>query len=138
MCFRPFRFVIRAQFHLCYWPLLGFLVFGPPLQASPCTPTDPDGVNPGNLCLAYPTHGMSLDSNTFRQGFASEGYFGAATGPRQPGTPIQSGHIPGTVMDPIRADRRSAGYWSSIEASDGRTTVRTNTGREWTMKVSSP
>jgi hypothetical protein len=105
--------------------------------AVPCTPTDPEGLNPGNLCLSYPTHGMSINSNAFRQGYASEGYFGTPTGPSQPGAPILPGHIRGVRMDPASA-AGSGGYWTSIDASASETRIRTNTGKEWILKTSSP
>ena len=102
------------------------------LKARPCLPTDPDGENPGNLCLIYPTHGMSLNSNSFRQGFASDGYYGTATGPRFPGAPIEAGHVPRTPIDPQRGN---PGYWTRIEASAGQSRVQTSSGKAWSLKL---
>ena len=114
------------------------LCLGGPLQASPCSPSDPEGENPGNLCLVYPTHGMTLSTNTFRQGYATNGFYGISKGPSQPGMPIQPGHIPRAAMDPVPGTNRS-GFWTSIKAENGNsTTVRTNTGKEWTMQVVKP
>lgn len=129
--------VLTAKvFLFCYFSF--HLMESGPTRARPCVPTDPDGENPGNLCLHFPTHGMSLNSNAFRQGYASDGFYGTPTGPTQPGIPIQVGHIPGTKLDPVKANSRSGGYWTSIEASNGTSKLRTSTGKEWTMMVPSP
>ena len=101
-----------------------------PTAAAPCYPTDPEGENSNNLCLLYPTHGMSINSSSFRQGYASDGYTGLSLGPTTPGTPIQPGHQPRTPMDPRSTGN---GYWTSVQASDGVTRVETNTGRTWTI-----
>ncbi len=111
--------------------LFQMAVVGQAVYSRPCFPSDPEGDNSGNLCLAYPTHGMSIDSNSFRQGFASEGYYGNPVGPRFPGSPIEPNHIPGTPMD-LRG--RSPGYWTKIETTNGQSRVETNTGREWLMQ----
>jgi hypothetical protein len=100
--------------------------------AAPCFPSDPEGENPNNLCLPYPTHGMSINSSSFRQGYASDGYTGLPLGPTMPGTPIQPGHPPRTPMDPRPTGN---GYWTSVQASDGVTRVQTNTGRTWTIQT---
>lgn len=102
------------------------------LKAKPCLPSDPDNGNPGNLCLTYPTHGMSLNSDSFRQGFASEGYYGTPTGPRWPGEPIQPGHTPRTPMD---KQPSQSGYWTRIDASGGESRVQTNTGKNWSLRL---
>ena len=102
------------------------------LKARPCLPTDPDGGNPGNLCLIYPTHGMSLNSNSFRQGYASDGYYGTATGPRFPGAPIEADHTPRTPMDPQSG---KPGYWTRIEASSGQSRVQSSSGKAWSLKL---
>ena len=104
------------------------------LVARPCAPADPEGVNPGNLCLVYPTHGMTLKSDSFRTGYASDGYYGAATGPSQPGVPIQPGHQPGTPLD-VSPSSRSHGFWTGIESSNGTTEVRTNSGKQWRLQI---
>jgi len=101
--------------------------------ARPCFPSDPTGDNPGNLCLIYPTHGMSLDSETFRDGFASEGFYGPRAGPRWPGTPLEDNHAPGTALDPN--GQKANGYWTRLEASDGESRFVTNTGKEWKVKL---
>jgi len=121
-----------------YWLLviLALMVMlVPQLQAAPCYPSDPEGENPGNLCPTYPPSGMTLDSNTFRPGSATEGYFGRPLGPTLPGTPVVKGHNPRTPIDP-RAG--ADGYWTSIEATNGMTQIRTNTGRQWNLKVPTP
>ena len=100
--------------------------------AKPCEPSDPTGENPGNLCLTYPTHGMTIDSYSFRQGFASEGYYGTALGPNQPGAPIQLNHHRGTPIDP---NSGRPGYWTQIEASEGRIQVKTDSGRTWQRQI---
>ncbi|MCP9808258.1 hypothetical protein KBY58_02270 [Cyanobium sp. HWJ4-Hawea] len=76
---------------------------------------------------------MSINSNSFRQGFASDGFYGYAAGPFTPGTPIQNGHQRRTPIDPQLG---ANGYWTKIEAKNGSTTtVNTNTGKSWTIQV---
>lgn len=99
---------------------------------SPCQPSDPNGENPGNLCLSYPTHGMSIHSNSFRQGFASDGFYGTPLGPNQPGAKIIPTHQSRT---PIEPHLRNPGYWTKIESSNSRTTVQTSTGNQWDLNV---
>ena len=108
------------------------LVMATALQARPCLPSDPDNGNPGNLCLTYPTHGMSINSDSFRQGFASEGYYGTPTGPRWPGQPIKPGHQPRTPMD---RQKGSHGYWTRIDATAGESRVQTSTGKNWSLRL---
>jgi hypothetical protein len=102
------------------------------IAASPCQPNDPNGDNPGNLCLPFPTHGMSINSNSFRQGFATDGFYGTALGPNQPGAKIVPTHQSRT---PIESYLSKPGYWTRIEATNGRTTVQTNTGNQWNLQV---
>jgi len=124
----------------CIWLLRQLLLLGlipmlglaSKLQARPCLPSDPEGGNPGNLCLAYPTHGMSINSESFRQGFASDGYYGTRTGPSWPGEPIQPGHTPRTPMD---KQQNQSGYWTRIDASAGESRVQTNTGKAWSLRL---
>jgi hypothetical protein len=80
---------------------------------------------------------MTIHSDAFRQGYASDGYYGTATGPGQPGMPIEADHQPRTPLDP-KPGKRSNGFWSSIEAANGQSKVRTNTGREWSMQLIKP
>jgi hypothetical protein len=106
-----------------------------PLKAEPCGPSDPEGLNPDGLCLVYPTHGMTLGSTSFREGYANEGYYGRSVGPGLAGSPIIPNHQPGAPIDSRKGEN---GYWSGIEASQGRTTVRMNTGKEWNLKLQGP
>jgi len=112
---------------LTIWASTG-LVFASPK----CPPSDPTGSNPGHLCLVYPTHGMSLESDSFRKGFASEGYYGTPVGPEWPGQLIQPNHTPRT---PIEKTSTGGFFWTNIEASNGNSRVRTNSGREWELKT---
>lgn len=117
--------VLRYSFFLCL-QLFG-MVSG--LHARPCLPSDPEGENPGNLCLTYPTHGMTLHSSSFRQGFASDGYYGTPTGPRWPGEPIEPNHQPKTPLD------RKQGYWTQMNATSGESRVQTSTGKSWLLRL---
>jgi hypothetical protein len=117
---------LRYSLLLCLLQLLG-MVSG--LQARPCFPSDPEGENPGNLCLTYPTHGMTLHSSSFRQGFASDGYYGTPTGPRSPGEPIEPKHQPKTPLD------RKQGYWTQMNATSGESRVQTSTGKSWLLRL---
>jgi len=127
--YRGSRFLLGQCLCIALFQLLSG---GLPLQAKPCLPSDPENGNPGNLCLTYPTHGMSLNSESFRQGFASEGYYGTPTGPRWPGEPIQPGHTPRTPMD---RQQNNNGYWTRIDASAGESRVQTNTGKAWSLRL---
>ena len=93
--------------------------------SSPCNPSDPDGENPGNLCFV---HLAKPYQSTFKQGYASDGYFGVPVGPGIPGNQIIPSHQSGTPID-----RRiiNNGFWTNIESSSNGSTVRTSTGKEW-------
>jgi len=96
-----------------------------------CLPNDPLGNNEGNLCLTYPSHGLSIVGDSFRNGFASEGYYGTPIGPKYPGVPLNKNHVPGMPYDPRPSQN---GFWRSIEAADGITRIRTDNGKTWIMK----
>lgn len=100
--------------------------------SSPCEPNDPNGDNPGVLCLAFPTHGMSIRSDSFRQGFATDGFYGTAVGPNQPGVKIIPNHQPRTPIDP---NHNKPGFWTTIEAQNNQTKVQTSTGRQWSLQI---
>ena len=93
--------------------------------ASPCNPSDPDGENPGNLCFL---HLAKPYQSTFKQGYASDGYFGVPVGPGIPGNQIIPSHQSGTPMDKRNINN---GFWTNIESSTNGSTVRTNSGKEW-------
>ncbi len=130
-----------AQNRACFAALMVSVSFAVadctcPLRSKPCSPNDPEGENPGNICLVYPPYAMTLDGNTFKNGAATEGYFGRPAGPTLPGQPLIKGHHPRLPLDPRPGG--SSGYWTGIEASNGVTQMRTNTGRQWTLKVPNP
>lgn len=98
--------------------VLGFLLINQPSQAAPCYPNDPDGSNPGNLCLTYPPSwsplpNTSTDQPPFVQGLGKEAYYGYPTSPTQPGRVI------GTTT----------GYWTNVEAVNGSTAITDSTGK---------
>ena len=93
------------------------------VHASPCYPNDPDGSNPGNLCLTYPAAFTSsfdpqpqwsplphrpINQPPFIQGVGKEAYYGYAVSPTQPG------RVVGTT----------SGYWTNVEAVNGSTTLK--------------
>jgi hypothetical protein len=45
----------------------GILTAGTTTTASPCYPNDPDGTNPGNLCLTYPPSWSPLPNTSTDQ-----------------------------------------------------------------------
>ena len=97
---------------------LGIALTPEPILASPCYPNDPDGENPGNLCLTYPPSWSTLpntstDQPPFIQGQGKEAYYGLPVSPTQPG------RIIGTTT----------GYWTTIEAVNGNTTITDSTGK---------
>ena len=110
--------------------LLLFINVQLPATADSCYPNDPNGENPGNLCIPNLINSLQsgINPSSIQQGYASEGYYGPATGPRIPGLLVLPGHKPGT---PIDKRVTTNGYWNSIESSDNGTTIKTNTGREW-------
>ena len=86
-------------------------------NAAPCYPNDPDGENPGNLCLTYPPTwsplpNSSIDRPPFIQGTGQPAYYG------YPVSPIQPGKIIG----------RTDGYWTGVEAVNGKTTITDSKG----------
>lgn len=93
-------------------------------QDGQCFPNDPDGSNPGNLCLTYPSSfdpqsttwsplpNTSTDQPPFIQGSGKEAYYGYRVSPTQPG------RIIGTTT----------GYWTNVEAVNGTTTITDSKG----------
>lgn len=114
-----------------YLSLFGFI--NSAAYAIPCTPSDPNGENPGNLCLPniYSHYQSGINSSSFQPGYASNGFTGTTIGPTSPGSPIIFGHKPGT---PIDKHGTTNGYWNSIKSTDNGTTIKTNTGREWKIQ----
>ena len=107
------------------WPLslcLGVLLHAAASQARPCDPSDPDGTNPGNLCPVYPPYGLTIHSDSFQTGSASKGYYGPRISPTEPGKPLN----PREGRD---------GYWTTIQAGDGRSQIRTSKGKQWNLSV---
>ena len=132
MLFRKHMHYLKPSLvRLAIFPLF-LITFPIEARPSPCEPNDPDGENPGNLCLTYPTHGLSINSNSFRQGFATDGFYGTAVGPNQPGDKIIPNHQPRTPMD---LNRGRPGFWTSIQAQNEQTRVQTNTGRQWLLQL---
>jgi hypothetical protein len=101
---------------LFIWPLL----IAGAASARPCYPSDPTAMNPGNLCPLFPPLGMSINSNSFMQGSATQGFYGQPLSPRIPGQPV--GITSG-----------KDGYWTQINNSSGTSIMRTNTGKSFTM-----
>jgi hypothetical protein len=86
--------------------------------AAPCFPNDPEGTNPGNLCLTYPPSwsplpNTSLDQPPFIQGSGGEAYYGNRVGPTQPGRVIGS----------------TNGFWTGVSAVNGSTTITDSDGK---------
>ena len=80
-------------------------------NANPCLPNDPDGSNPGNLCLSYPPTGIG--PQFFVQGQGQPALYGPPLSPTQPGRVV--GH--------------TSGYWTGIQASNGSTTLQDSQGQ---------
>ena len=96
--------------------------------AAPCYPNDPDGSNPGNLCLTYPAAftpafdelpqwsplpNRPINQPPFIQGVGKEAYYGYAVSNTQPG------RVVGTT----------SGYWTNVEAVNGSTTIKDSQGQ---------
>lgn len=99
-----------------------------PASAAPCYPNDPDGQNPGNLCLTYPASfstsfdtipqwsplpNRPINQPPFIQGVGKEAYYGFRVSNTQPG------RVVGTT----------SGYWTNIEAVNGSTTITDSNGQ---------
>ncbi len=89
--------------------------------ASPCYPNDPEGENPGNLCLTYPPSWSPLpntmiDQPPFIQGTGKDAYYGYPVNTTQPGRVI------GTTK----------GYWTGVSAVNGSTTIIDSLGNTFT------
>ena len=87
------------------------------VSASPCFPNDPEGTNLGNLCLTYPPSWSPLpnsDTNQppFIQGIGQPAYYGYPVSPLQPGAIIG----------------RTDGYWTGVQAFNGKTVITDNKG----------
>lgn len=100
----------------------GFFVFScsffpSPALSRPCHPNDPDGENPGNLCLTFPPAwsplpGASSAGPPFIQGTGTSAYYGVIVNPGNPGQPV----------------RRTSGFWTSIDAVNGSTIITDSNG----------
>jgi hypothetical protein len=86
--------------------------------ARPCLPSDPTGSNLGNLCPQHLPSYLNTHTNILVPGSAIEGYYGTPINPIYPGTPLN----PTSPKD---------GFFTTINAINGSTTIRTNTGKEW-------
>lgn len=97
-------------------------------NASPCYPNDPDGSNPGNLCLTYPTSlttafdtlpqwsplpNRPINQPPFIPGVGKEAYYGYPVSPTQPGRIVGA----------------TSGYWTNVEAVNGSTTIKDSNGQ---------
>ena len=88
---------------------------------APCYPNDPDGTNPGNLCLTYPPSwsplpNSSIDQPPFVQGMGQPAYYGFPISTTQPG----------------RIIGRTDGYWTGVEAKNGQTQITDSKGNRIT------
>ena len=92
-------------------------------MASPCFPNDPDGTNPGNLCLTYPPSWSPLpntpiDQPPFVQGIGKQAYYGYPVSSTQPGTIIG----------------QTDGFWTGVQAVNGSTIITDNKGNTFTAR----
>jgi hypothetical protein len=97
--------------------MVGLVSIHTDVQAAPCFPNDPEGTNPGNLCLTYPPSwsplpNTSFDQPPFIQGLGQPAYYGYPVNTTQPGTIIG----------------RTTGYWTGVEAVNGTTTLTDSKG----------
>ena len=128
MCYQHFFSPIPRARWISALAVLPLVFSGNFSQASPCYPNDPDGSNPGNLCLTYPASlttafdnvpqwsplpNRPIDQPPFIQGVGKEAYYGYRVSPTQPG------RVVGTT----------SGYWTNIEALNGSTTIKDSNGQ---------
>ena len=111
-CSKSF-YLINSSFHFIVF--LFFLDSFNFVQALPCYPTDPTGLNPDNLCLLYPN--PSINSNTFMQGES------------RPIRALPDISVPaGRVLIQPRG-----GYWTEIRTQDGGRQIQTNGGERFNI-----
>ena len=85
------------------------------VQALPCYPTDPAGLNPGNLCLQYPN--PSINPNSFMQGEAR---------------PIRA--LPDITVPAGRVLIQPRGsYWTEIRTQVGGRQIQTSGGDRYNV-----
>ena len=85
------------------------------VHALPCYPTDPLGLNPGNLCLQYPN--PSINSNAFMQGEAR---------------PIRD--LPNITVPAGRVLIQPRGsYWTEIRTQVGGRQIQTSGGDRYNI-----
>jgi hypothetical protein len=113
-------FYTKTFFAVAFW---GLLAAGTTAMASPCYPNDPDGTNPGNLCLTYPPSwsplpNTSTDQPPFVQAVGQPAYYGFPVSSTQPGTIIG----------------RTDGFWTEVQAVNGNTTITDSKGNTFTTR----
>lgn len=96
----------------------GFLFVQQKGLSAPCFPNDPDGTNPGNLCLTFPPSWSPLpntatDQPPFIQGIGGNAYYGNPISPTQPGRVIGKTH----------------GFWTGVSAVNGSTSITDSDGK---------
>ena len=104
-------------------PLCSVLFVSYPADSAPCYPNDPEGENPGNLCLTYPPSWSPLPNTIigqppFVQGVGQPAYYGYPVSPTQPG------RVVGTTN----------GYWTGVSAVNGATTITDSNGNSFVAK----
>jgi len=112
-----FRFTVKLELVFVFLTAISFTSNCTSIQASPCYPNDPDGSNPGNLCLTYPPSwsplpNSSVDQPPFIQGQGDPAYYGLPVSTTQPG----------------RIIGRTDGFWTGVEAVNGTTSITDSKG----------
>lgn len=101
-----------AIFFLGFFSIFSSSTF---VQALPCYPTDPLGLNPGNLCLQYPN--PSINPNVFMQGEA------------RPIRALPNITVPaGSVLIQPRGS-----YWTEIRTQVGGRQIQTSGGDRYNI-----
>ena len=111
-CSKSF-YLINSSFY--FFVFLFFLDSFNFVQALPCYPTDPTGLNPDNLCLLYPN--PSINPNAFVQGEF------------RPIRALPDISVPaGRVLIQPRG-----GYWTEIRTQDGGRQIQTSGGERFNI-----
>jgi hypothetical protein len=94
------------------------------IEASPCRPHDPGGVNPGTLCPIHPH--TFMPNQLLVPGLGQGAFHGRPTNPLLPGQPIITSPLP-------------QGFFTRVQTGDGLgdgvgVQVESSTGKVWSRR----
>ena len=98
------------------FPLVCLLICGQDVIARPCGLTDPEGLNPDNICHEY-TFTPGVHTNAFRPGA---------------GRPVRGLSTTSDPLGPIQIDPGQE-FWTEIKTQDGSRRLKTSGNKSYTI-----